>query len=239
LIASIAVLLPSLTAGAQVDSHGPSDAPVAEIGATRTVTHSGRDYWRVPLATNDQLAIVAFTPLSADGTACIYAPGVTDANVATARCVLSVDVARTADPGTGMASEFGWPESHERGVGIAGDWVLAFAQKECATCGFTYRFFVRVLRGTATTLQGPGVVLSGRAFVLRGRVRPADGGSAAISLRTSRGWKSIGTAYLDRSGRFSLRTKVRGRGVAHFRAHYGGDGFHRESSSRVVSVRVR
>jgi hypothetical protein len=139
-----------------------------------------------------------------------------------------------------MASEFGWPESHERGVGIAGDWILAFDQTGCATCRFTYRFFVRVLRGTTTTLQAPAVALSGRAFVLRGRVRPAEKGSGVmISRRTRRGSKTIGTAYLDRSGRFSLRTKVRGRGVARFRAHYGGDGFHRESSSRVVSVRVR
>lgn len=238
-IAGSAVLLPSITALAQLRSHGPSNAPLAEIGTGRTVSHSGRDYWRVPLAANDQLAIVGFTPISADGNTCIYAPGVTDANVEQRPCVLSVDVSRSADPGTGMASEFGWPESHERGVGIAGDWVLAFEAKGCRKCDFTYRYFIRVLRGTTTILQGPGVARSGRTFLLRGRVRSADTGSAVVSRRTGRRWKAIGTAYLDHSGRFTLRTSVPGRGVAHFRAHYSGDGFHRESSSRVVSVRVR
>jgi hypothetical protein len=238
-VAGAIVAVPSLAVGAQPVSHGPSNAPIVEIGRARTVSHSGRDYWRVPLAASDQLAVVGFTPISADGTACIFAPGITNANVKQRPCVLSVDVARAANPGTGMASEFGWPESHARGVGIAGDWVLAFARKGCPTCEFTYRFFVRVLRGTTTTLQAPRVAISGRTFVLRGRVRSAEAGSATVSRRTGRRWKAIGTAYVDQSGKFTLRTKVLERGAVAFRARYSGDDFHRESTSRTVVVRVR
>jgi hypothetical protein len=237
-LALAAVPLASLTAGAQIRTHGPSAAPLVEVGKTQTITHDGRDYWRLRLAARDQLSIIAFTPISADGIACLYAPGVTDATVEQTRCILSVDVPRAANPAAGMASEFGWPPSSKRGVGIPGDWVLAFAEKGCPTCRFSYSFFVRVARGTTTTLTGPRGPRPGRPFVLRGRVQPAGTGTVALSRRTGRGWRDIGTTDIRRSGSFSLRTKVDRRALARFRARYSGDGFHRASVSNTLSVQV-